>query len=133
MEQQALQPHRNVTSGPDEWPNTACKRGSAYLMDTPFTNPDDGQTHRIILMDERDWYKHGTDMEQMRRTLKLQDQRIKELHADIAVREKMAADLLSRLETYRAKDKDEKRAQIEASLSIAELPAETFNPQGTST
>ena len=97
-------------------------------MDTPFANHDNQAPHKIILMDERDWYEHGTHLEALRRTAELQDRRIKELHADIAARDRHAADLFSRLEVYRAKDREQKRTEIEAELGIAELPAETFIP-----
>jgi Tfp pilus assembly protein PilO len=99
-------------------------------MDTPFLNHDDQQPHRIIIMDIRDWSEFGTNLESLRRTAELQDRRIKELHADIAARDRHAADLLSRLETYRAKDRDEKRTALEAELGVAELPAQIFPTQG---
>lgn len=126
MEQQPL-PHRNIESGPNEWPHAACKRNRAYEMDTPFLNHDDQQPHKIALMDLRDWHEHGTRLESLRRVAELQDRRIKELLADIAARDRHAADIMGRLEMYRAKDKDRKRAELEGELGIVDLPTQTFN------
>jgi hypothetical protein len=94
-----------------EWPNAPCVLDKVYVMDTQFD-------HRIIVMHEHSWGRFGTQMESMRQLLANQNDRIKELTADVAARDIKNADMLTRLENLRAVRRDEKRADIEGGLLL---------------
>jgi len=98
-------------------------------MDTPFTNPD-GSTHRVVILSEQDWNANGTRLASLRAIAKKQDERIKELVADVAARDLVNADALQRLNNLREIRRNEKRAEIEKDLI---LPGDSRydNTQGT--
>lgn len=70
----------------------------------------DGQ--RIVSMTEQTWNNFGTTLESLRRVAAAQDQRIKELLAQVVSEQATRADMLDRLNALRDVRRAEKRADI---------------------
>lgn len=96
-----------------EFPQGPPLKGKVYSFDH---NHQDGQV-RIIVMSEESWGTFGTKMEEMRKILRAQDQKIRDMAAEGNARERVNADLLSRLDALRAVRRAEKRIDIEAEIA----------------
>jgi hypothetical protein len=111
---------------PSEFPNGPVVKGKFYVMDY---SPGTPHANRIIIMSEESWGDFGTTMESMRSILAKQNATIKELKADLAARDVLNADMLSRLEALRDVRRAERRPLIEAQVSALMSPKpETTNP-----
>jgi hypothetical protein len=110
----SAQPVNPVEVQPD-FPVGAPIKGKVYVMDHTYA-PD--QKCRIIVMSEDSWGDFGTKFEMARRVLKAQDDKIKTMIAEGNARERVNADLLSRLDALRAIRRAEKRPEIEADLNL---------------
>lgn len=93
-----------------EFPNGKTIKGKVYVMDS--------HGERIIIMSEESWGEFGTRQETMRRLLKAQDDKIKTMVAENAARDRVNADLLSRLDALRAIRRAEKRIDVEADMNL---------------
>lgn len=109
-----------------DFPHGRAKKGKVYAMDHLPGTSEEG---RIIIMSEDTWGDFGTQMETMRRVLKSQDDRIKELNADIAARDIRHAGMLDKLEVYRELRRKELKPLIEA--QVATLGLEVDSPVPT--
>jgi hypothetical protein len=69
-------------------------------------------------MSEESWGQFGTMMETMRNVLKAQDDKIKTMHSEGQARDRVNADLLSRLDALRAIRRAEKRIDVEADMNL---------------
>lgn len=106
-----------------DFPHGAPIKGKVYVMDHNYrlgdlTNSEGDRTVRIIVMSEESWGDFGTKMELARRVLKAQDDKIKQMIAENGARDKVNADLLSRLEALRAIRRAEKRPEVEKDLNL---------------
>lgn len=81
-----------------------------------FTDPTHNQ--EMVGMLKVTFLQHGTMMEGMRRTCQQQDARIRELIAELAVRDHQLADAKTRLENLREVRRVEKRAELEKELVL---------------
>jgi len=118
---QPVNPAPVVQVEPD-FPYGAPIKGKVYVMDHNYREGglEDGTDHtvRIIVMSEESWGDFGTKMETARQVLRAQDTKIKTMHAEGQARDRVNADLLSRLDALRAIRRAEKRPEIEADLNL---------------
>jgi hypothetical protein len=105
-----------------DFPYGAPIKGKVYVMDHNYRTGslEEGTDHtvRIIVMSEESWGDFGTKMETARQILKAQDQKIKTMIAEGNARDRVNADLLSRLDALRAIRRAEKRPEVEADLNL---------------
>lgn len=109
VSQQSVKPVQILPDFPEGPPI----KGRVYAMDHMYGE----STTRIIVMSEESWGDFGTKMEMARRMLQAQDGKLKEMIAENAARDRVNADLLSRLEALRAVRRAEKRIDIEADIN----------------
>lgn len=118
---QPVKPMAAVSVEPD-FPYGAPIKGKVYVMDHNYRDGslEDGTDHtvRIIVMSEESWGDFGTMMQTARNMLRAQDDKIKTMIAENAARDRVNADLLSRLDALRAIRRAEKRPEIEADLNL---------------
>jgi hypothetical protein len=110
VSQQPAKPAAPVTIE-KEFPDGPCLEGKVYVMDTPYEQ-------RFVIMSEETWGMHGTRVETMRRLLQAQDTKIKTMVAENAARDRVNADLLTRLDALRAIRRAEKRVDVEADMNL---------------
>jgi hypothetical protein len=105
-----------------DFPYGAPIKGKVYVMDHNYRTGglEDGTDHtvRIIVMSEESWGDFGTKMETARQILRAQDTKIRTMAAEGAARDRVNADLLSRLDALRAIRRAEKRPEVEADLNL---------------
>jgi hypothetical protein len=105
-----------------DFPYGAPVKGKVYVMDHNYRTGglEDGIDHtvRIIVMSEESWGDFGTKMETARQILRAQDTKIRTMAAEGAARDRVNADLLSRLDALRAIRRAEKRPEVEADLNL---------------
>lgn len=106
----ALQPQPASPARP-AWPQSPARLGEFYGAEDPNHPGQD-----IIVMSQATWLQTGTIMESLRQLAKKQDARIKELLADLAVRDLRTKDAEDRLNNLREARRREKRAELEGSL-----------------
>jgi hypothetical protein len=90
-------------------------KGKVYVMDHLPGTPD---AARIIIMSEESWGDFGTHMATARALLQAQDTKMKTMIAENAARDRVNADLLSRLDALRAVRRAEKRVDVEADMNL---------------
>lgn len=112
----------SVVSVEQDFPYGAPIKGKVYVMDHNWRagGLEDGTDHsvRIIVMSEESWGDFGTMMQTMRNLLKAQDTKIKTMAAEGSARDRVNADLLSRLDALRAIRRAEKRPEVEAQMNL---------------
>lgn len=123
MEQQ---PSKPIETAPGEFPNGPCKRGNVYGMDTAYANPD-GSPQQIIIMSIESWTDFGTTLESLRQVAAKQDERIKELLSDIAVRDLAVHKAQEAVEIHREIRRNEKRAEIGGEMGLVLPGSHLFN------
>jgi hypothetical protein len=115
------QPSNQVAVEP-EFPYGAPIKGKVYLFDHHYSIGPvefaEQHTCRIIAMSEASWGDFGTMMQTMRNILKSQDTKIKTMIAEGQARDRVNADLLSRLDALRAIRRAEKRIDVEADMNL---------------
>ncbi len=118
---QPVKPAPVVSVEPD-FPYGAPVKGKVYVLDHNWRAGDlvDGVDHsvRIIVMSEESWGDFGTMMQSMRNMLQAQDAKIRTMAAEGSARDRVNADLLSRLDALRAIRRAEKRPEVEADLNL---------------
>jgi hypothetical protein len=123
------QPSKPIETAPDEFPTGPCKRGSVYGMDTAYANPD-GSPQKIIILSLDSWTDFGTTLESLRQVAAKQDARIKELLADIAVRDLKVQQAQEAVEIHREIRRKEKRAEIGGEMGLVLPGSHLFNAKG---
>lgn len=110
----------NEQSSPQtpEFPVGPCRHGKVYVMDTDGYLNDDGSVQRVVIMSEQSWNEFGTRLEQMRRIMASQDERIKELLATVAARDVLNAQAMERLNNLREVRRKELASRIEGDLIL---------------
>ncbi len=94
------------------WPQAPAIMNQVYA----FSDPTHGQD--MVAMLRISFLQHGTMIEELRRICTKQDARIRELLADIAVRDHKLADVEARLTNLRDIRRREKRADLEPGIVL---------------